>query len=76
MKENKTNSFHWNHLDELSCFDQIQAKFKNSIFATVYILLKNQNTSLIVEMVFILLQLLQILAFPFPPTVSKIMLTC
>ena len=50
----------------------IQTQIKHSIFGLIYLLLKNQDINLWIEIITILFQLLQLLAFPFITEVTII----
>jgi hypothetical protein len=66
MKEGKNSvSLNLNLLTEKTSFEKLEEKLKVSIFGVLYVLLKNQDVSIWVEIIFIILQLLQFLAFPF-----------
>lgn len=67
MKDNLgTNTSSKSNLSkDKTCFENIYTKFKVSLFSLLYILLKNQNTNFLIECVYLVLQLLQLLAFPF-----------
>ena len=59
-----------NLLNEKTSFEKFEENLKISIFGVLYILLKNQSFSIWAEIIFVLLQLLQFMAFAFRPLVS------
>lgn len=70
MKERGDISLDLNLLNEKSTFEKFEESLKVSIFGVLFVLLKNQDYNHWLEIIFILIQLLQLLAFPFTPTVD------
>jgi hypothetical protein len=72
MKDGKNNvSLNLNLLNEKTSFEKLEETLKMSIFGVLYVLLKNQDFSVWIEIIFIILQLLQFMAFSFRPLVNK-----
>ena len=70
MKDNKNNiSLNLNLLTTKTGFEKLEEKIKNSMFNVLYFMLKNQEFSLWIEVIFVILQLLQLMSFPFHPMV-------
>lgn len=70
MKDGRANvSINLNLLTEKTSFEILEETFKSSIFAVLFVLLKNQDFSLWIEIIFILTQLLQFMSFSFSPIV-------
>ncbi len=65
----KNFSLNLNILNEKTQFEKLEENMKVSIFGVLYVLLKNQDFSVWVELIFVILQLLQFMAFPFSPMV-------
>ncbi len=71
MKEGKSNvSLNLNLLNEKTSFEKLEENLKVAIFGVLYVLLKNQDFSIWAEIIFVILQLLQFMAFPFRPMVG------
>jgi hypothetical protein len=71
MKDNKNNlSFNLNLLTDKTGFEKVEEEVKTAIFSVIYFMLKNQEFSIWVEVIFIILQLLQFMSFPFNPMVN------
>ncbi len=70
MKERGDVSLNLNLLNEKSSFEKLEESIKVSIFGILYVLLKNQDYSMWIEIIFVILQLLQFMAFPFRPMVD------
>ncbi len=66
----KNFSLNLNILNDKTHFERLEENLKVSIFGVLYVLLKNQDFSVWVEVIFVILQLLQFLAFPFSPMVT------
>jgi hypothetical protein len=72
MKDGKNSvSLNLNLLNEKTSFEKLEESLKASIFGVLYVLLKNQSFSIWVEIIFVIIQLLQFMAFPFRPLVIK-----
>jgi hypothetical protein len=71
MKERGDVSLNLNLLNEKSAFEKFEENLKISIFSVLFVLLKNQDYNLWLEIILIVLQLLQFLAFPFRPIVRN-----
>ena len=70
MKDNKNNlSLNLNLLTDKTGFEKLEEEFKTAIFSVIYFMLKNQEFSIWIEVIFIVLQLLQLMSFPFNPMV-------
>ena len=70
MKDGKNSvSLNLNLLNEKTSFEKLEENLKASIFGVLYVLLKNQSFSIWVEIIFVIIQLLQFMAFPFRPLV-------
>lgn len=66
MKDNKNSvSLNLNLLTEKTQFEKFEENLKLSIFGVLFVLLKNQDFSIWVEIIFVILELLQFMAFPF-----------
>jgi hypothetical protein len=65
----KNFSLNLNILNDKTQFEKLEENLKVSIFGVLYVLLKNQDFSVWVEVIFVILQLFQFLAFPFAPLV-------
>ncbi len=73
MKDNKNNlSLNLNLLTDKTGFEKLEEEFKTAIFSVIYFMLKNQEFSIWIEIIFIVLQLLQLMSFPFNPMVIYI----
>ena len=73
MKDGKNSvSLNLNLLNEKTSFEKLEENLKASIFGVLYVLLKNQSFSIWVEIIFVIIQLLQFMAFPFRPLVNTI----
>ncbi len=74
MKDGKNSvSLNLNLLNEKTSFEKLEENLKASIFGVLYVLLKNQSFSIWVEIIFVIIQLLQFMAFPFRPLVNTIL---
>jgi hypothetical protein len=72
MRDNRNNlSLNLNLLTEKTGFEKLEEQLKTSIFGVLYVMLKNQEFSIWVEIIFIILQLLQFMSFPFSDIVNK-----
>jgi hypothetical protein len=73
MKENK-NSISLNHnlLTEKTSFEEFQENLKKSIFGVLFVLLKAQDFSILVDIIFLILEILQFMSFPFNAEVTSI----
>ncbi len=72
MKDGKEKtSMNLNLLTEKTAFKKIEENFKSAIFSVLYVLLKNQDFSFSVEIIFVIIQLLQLMSFPFSKIVNK-----
>ena len=70
MKDVKNNlSMNLNILTDKTGFEKLEETLKNSFFSVLYFMLKNQDFSIWVEVIFIILQLLQMMSFAFNPIV-------
>lgn len=58
-------------LKEKNVLEDIQSNIKHGIFGLFYLLLKNQDINLWVEVICIIAQLLQMVVFPFHLEVKK-----
>lgn len=66
MKENKNNiSLNHNLLTEKTSFEEFEENLKKSIFGVLFVLLKTQDFSILVDIIFLTLEILQFMAFPF-----------
>ena len=66
MKENKNSiSLNQNLLSEKTSFEQFEENLKKSIFGVLFVLLKTQDFSIWVDIIFLTLELLQFMSFPF-----------
>jgi hypothetical protein len=66
MKENKNSiSLNQNLLTEKTSFEQFEENLKKSIFGVLFVLLKAQDFSIWVDIIFLTLELLQFMSFPF-----------
>ncbi len=66
MKDSKNNiSINLNLLSEKSAFEKLEENLKFSIFGVLYVLLKNYSFSIWMEIIFVLIQLFQLLSFSF-----------
>ncbi len=70
MKERGDVSLNLNLLNEKSAFEKFEENLKVSTFSVLFVLLKNQDYNLWLEIIFVGIQLLQFLAFPFRPMVK------
>jgi hypothetical protein len=70
MKERGDVSLNLNLLNEKSAFEKFEENLKVSIFSVLFVLLKNQDYNQWLEIIFVVIQLLQFLAFPFRPMVK------
>jgi hypothetical protein len=72
MKDAKNNiSLNLNLLTDKTAFEKLEENLKISIFGVLFVLLKNQDFSIWVEIIFVILQLLQFMAFPFNKVVKN-----
>lgn len=55
-------------------FESTQIQIKNSLFSLLYILLKHQDTSIFIEIIYVIIQTLQLLSFSFHPIVMTILI--
>jgi hypothetical protein len=70
MKDNKNNlSLNLNLLTDKTGFEKLEDELKTALFSVIYFMLKNQEFSIWIEVIFIILQLLQLMSFPFNPMV-------
>jgi hypothetical protein len=70
MKDVKNNlSLNLNIHQEKTAFENLEESIKNSIFSVLYFMLKSQEFSIWIEVIFIIIQLLQFLSFTFNPIV-------
>lgn len=75
MKDGKEKiSMNLNLLTEKTTFEKFEENLKSSIFAVLFILLKNQDFTLWVEIISVIVQLLQFMSFPFSKIVKKLFL--
>ena len=66
MKENKNNiSLNHNLLTEKTSFEEFEENLKKSIFGVLFVLLKAQDFSILVDIIFLILEILQFMSFPF-----------
>ena len=68
MKEDKENihlDIGKNLLEEKSQFEEFEDNLKKAIFGVLFVLLRSEEFSFLVEVLFLLLELLQFLSFPF-----------
>ena len=73
MKDNKNNvSMNLNLLPEKSSLEKLGESLKHSIFRVLYVLLKNQTFSFWREIIFVLIQLFQLLSFSFHSAIVKL----
>ena len=71
MKDGKNNlSMNLNLLTEKTSFEKLEEKIKSSIFAVLFVLLKNQDFSIWVEIIFVFIQLFQFMSFSFSKKVT------
>jgi hypothetical protein len=71
MRDNRNSlSLNLNLLTEKTGFEKLEEQLKTSIFGVLYVMLKNQEFSIWVEIIFIILQLLQFMSYPFNPLVK------
>ena len=71
MKDGKNSlSLNLNLLVEKTKFESLYDNLKLSLFGVLFMLLKNQDFSIWVEVIFVILQLFQLMAFPFNPLVK------
>ncbi len=71
MKDVKNNlSMNLNIFTDKTGFEKLEDTLKNSFFSVLYFMLKNQEFSIWVEVIFIIIQLLQLMRFPFYPIVK------
>ena len=70
MKDVKNNlTLNLNIHQEKTAFEKFEESIKNSIYSVLYFMLKNQEFSIWIEVIFIVVQLLQLLSFTFNPIV-------
>lgn len=75
MKDGRDKvSMNLNLLTEKTAFEKFEENLKSSIFAVLFVLLKNQDFSLWIEIIFVVVQLLQFLSFPFSKIVKFVFL--
>ena len=55
----------FNSKKEKSRFEQVQIDSKESFFFLIHILLKNQTQNVLTQMLIIIVEMIQLLAFPF-----------
>lgn len=66
MKDSKgIISLNLNLLTDKTKFEKLEENLKHSIFSVLFVMLKNQEFSIWVEIIFVILQLLQFMSFPF-----------
>ena len=72
MKEHKNNiSLNQNLLTEKTSFEIYEENLKKSIFGVLFVLLKTQDFSIWVDIIFLSLELLQFMSFPFNQEVQN-----
>ena len=70
MKDNINNiSLNLNILTDNTGLEKLEDEVKTALFSVIYFMLKNQEFSIWIEVIFIILQLLQLMSFPFNPIV-------
>jgi len=76
MKEGKEENLHLsidkNLLAEKSSFEEFEENLKKAIFGVLFVLLRSEEFSFFVEVLFLLLELLQFMSFPFNDRVNYI----
>ena len=71
MKETKNSiSLNQNLLTEKTSFEEFEDNLKQSIFGVLFVLLKTQEFSVLVELIFLTLEILQFMSFPFKEQVN------
>ena len=66
MRDNRNSlSLNLNLLTEKTGFEKLEEQLKTSMFGVLFVMLKNQEFSIWIEIIFIVLQLLQFMSFPF-----------
>ncbi len=71
MKDGRDKvSMNLNLLTGKTAFEKFEENLKSSIFAVLFVLLKNQDFSLWIEIIFVVVQLLQFMSFPFSKLVN------
>jgi hypothetical protein len=71
-KEKKNLSLKHNLLVEKTPFEKFEENLKNSIFGVLFVLLKEEEGSVYLELVLILFELLQLMVYPFNKNVNLI----
>ena len=64
-EENLHLSIDKNFLTEKSSFEEFEETLKKAIFGVLFVLLRSEEFSFFVEVLFLLLELLQFMSFPF-----------
>jgi len=73
MKDGKEKvSMSSNLLTENTSFEKLEENLKSTIFSVLFVLLKNQDTNLWIEIIFVIIQLLQFMSFAFSQLVNNI----
>lgn len=73
-KEKKHLSLKHNLLVEKTPFEKFEETFKNSIFGVLFVLLKEEDGSVYLELVLIFFELVQLLVYPFNENVNLMLL--
>lgn len=71
-KEKRNLSLKHNLLVEKTTFEKFEENLKNSIFGVLFVLLKEEEGSVYLELVLILFELIQLMVYPFNKYVIKI----
>ncbi len=71
-KDKRNLSLKHNLLVEKTTFEKFEDNLKNSIFGVLFVLLKEEDGSVYLELVLILFELLQLMVYPFNENVRKI----
>ena len=74
LKTNHSNNNKTNIDSEKSAFERFESELKNSIFGVLFILLKDEEISIYGSFVIGLIQVLQMLLFPFHSEVYSLSL--
>jgi len=64
-KEKRNLSLKHNLLVEKTTFEKFEENLKNSVFGVLFVLLKEEDGSVNLEVVLIMFELLQLLVYPF-----------
>jgi len=68
----RANNDNKNAIDsEMGTFEKFEAELKNNIFGILFVLLKEQETSIYTSFILAAIQFLQLLIFPFHATINK-----